>query len=73
VAALNVADVTEEVVDTIEGPHGAADILEIMRPVAGAGTDIEYAVVFAGKRTDFRSLGEAHILANQLTGTADED
>ena len=67
------AEVTEEIVDTIEGPQGTADILEIMRPVSGAGTEIEYAVVYNGKRTDFRSLGEAHILANQLTGANDED
>jgi len=64
--------VTEEIVDTIEGPSGSADILEIMRPVEGAGTEIEYAVVFAGNRTNFRSLGEAHILANQLTGSAED-
>ena len=66
------AEVTEEVVDTIEGPGGSADILEIMRPVAGAGTEIEYAVLFAGNRTNFRSLGEAHVLANQLTGAAED-
>lgn len=65
--------VTEEIVDTIEGPKGSADILEIMRPVEGAGTEIEYSVVFNGERTDFRSLGEAHILANQVTGASDED
>jgi hypothetical protein len=67
-----VAEMTEEVVDTIEGPKGKADIIEIMRPVAGSGVEIEYAVLFDGKRTDFRSLGEAHVLANQLTG-AEED
>lgn len=66
------AEVAEEVVDTIEGPEGSADILEIMRPVEGAGTEIEYAVVFRGTRTDFRSLGEAHIRANQLTGATDD-
>jgi hypothetical protein len=66
------AEVTEEVVDTIEGAGGSADILEIMRPVQGAGTEIEYAVVFNGQRTNFRSLGEAHILANQLTGAAED-
>ena len=66
------AEITEEVVDTIEGPAGSADILEIMRPVQGAGTEIEYAVVFKGNRTNFRSLGEAHILANQLTGASED-
>ena len=65
-------ELTEEVVDTIEGPKGTADILEIMRPVEGSGVEIEYAVVYGGNRTEFRSLGEAHVLANQLTG-ADED
>ena len=66
------AEVTEEIVDTIEGPGGSADILEIMRPVEGAGTEIEYAVVVKGNRTSFRSLGEAHIFANQLTGAAED-
>ena len=66
------AEVTEEIVDTIEGPGGSADILEIMRPVEGAGTEIEYAVMFKGNRTNFRSLGEAHVLANQLTGAAED-
>jgi hypothetical protein len=63
---------SEEVVDTIEGPRGTAEILEIMRP-DGNVVEIEYAVVFGSQRTGFRSLGEAHILANQLTGASDED
>jgi hypothetical protein len=62
---------SEEVVDTIEGPKGSADIVEIMRPAAGNVVEIEYAVVFGSQRTGFRSLGEAHILANQLTGADD--
>ena len=65
-------EVREEIVDTIEGPKGTADILEIMRPVAGSGVEVEYAVVYGGQRTELRSVGEAHALANQLTGT-DED
>jgi hypothetical protein len=64
---------SEEVVDTIEGPKGSAEIVEIMRPTGGSVVEIEYAVVFGGQRTGFRSLGEAHILANQLTGASDED
>jgi len=67
-----VSELTEELVDTIEGAKGTAEILEIMRPVEGSGVEIEYAVVFSGQRTEFKSLGEAHALANQLTG-ADED
>ena len=65
-------ELTEEVVDTIEGPKGTADILEIMRPVEGSGVEVEYAVVFGGRRTDFRSLGEAHALANELTGAGED-
>ena len=64
---------SEEVVDTIEGPNGSADILEIMRPTQGNVVELEYAVVFGSQRTGFRSLGEAHVLANQLTGANDED
>ena len=67
------APVTEEVVDTIEGPRGSADIIEIMRPVEGSGVEVEYAVVFGGQRTEFRSLGEAHVLANQVTGAGEDD
>ena len=66
------AESTEEIVDTIEGPGGSADILEIMRPVPGSGVEIEYVVVFGSQRSTFRSLGEAHILANQLTGAAED-
>jgi hypothetical protein len=64
---------SEEAVTTIEGPNGTADILEIMRPAGSSVVEIEYAVVFGDQRTGFRSLGEAHILANQLTGGGDED
>ncbi len=61
----------EELVDTIDGPHGTADIVEIMRRVDANVVEIEYAVVFGGERTGFRSLGEAHIRAKQLTGAED--
>ena len=51
----------------VEGPRGTAEIYEITVP-AGPVIEVEYAVVFGTERAGFRSLGEAHLHANQLTG-----
>ncbi len=58
----------EEVLITeVEGPRGTAEIYEITLPT-GKIIEVEYAVVFGLERHGFRSLGEAHLHANQLTG-----
>lgn len=61
----------ELLITEIEGPRGTAEIFEVIIPNQEI-MEIEYAVVFAGDRKGVPSLGEAHILANQLTGV-DED
>jgi hypothetical protein len=59
----------EVLITTVDGPKGSAEIYEITLP--GPTIEVEYAVVFGGQRTGFPSLGEAHILANQLAGLSD--
>lgn len=58
----------------VEGPSGTAEIYEVTlasdRP-AGGVLEVEYVVVFAGERHMLPSMGEAHLLANQLTGLDD--
>ena len=62
----------EEVLITeVEGPKGTAEIFEVtLGDVTKADQvlEVEYAVVFGNERTGVPSLGEAHLLANQLTG-----
>jgi hypothetical protein len=64
--------VPEEVLITeIEGPKGTAEIFEVTLgdiTKADQVVEVEYAVVFANERRGVPSLGEAHLLANQLTG-----
>lgn len=59
----------------VEGPSGTAEIFEVTvesdRP-AGGVLEVEYAVVFGGERRTVPSMGEAHLLANQLTGLDDD-
>ncbi len=67
----------EEILITeVEGPKGTAEIFEVTLGDATKADhvlEVEYAVVFAEARTGVPSLGEAHLLANQLTGLDDED
>jgi hypothetical protein len=58
-------------IDTIEGPKGSADIIEVTVARAGGVIDVEYVVVFGGERQAFASMGEAHVAANQLTGAGE--
>ena len=57
----------DELVDTIEGPNGTAEILEVTLP-SSLLTEVEYKVVFGGQETRLPSRGEAHLLANELAG-----
>ena len=58
----------EMLITTVEGPRGTADIFEVVLPNTGKTIEVEYAVVFGQERKGFPSLGEAHLLANELTG-----
>lgn len=60
-------------ITTVEGPKGSADIFEVVLPNTGKTIEVEYTVVFGQERRGFPSLGEAHLLANQLVGAASED
>src|SRR5262249_6143141 len=57
----------EVLIATVKGPKGSVDIFEVTLPSTGA-IEVEYAVVFGDKRTSFPSMGEAHLLADELAG-----
>lgn len=57
-----------EVVATVDGPLGKAEILEIPRAAGDGGQRLEYIVDFNGKEQTFLSLGEAYITAGELSG-----
>ena len=59
-------------ITSVEGPRGAADIFEVTIPNTGPTIEVEYAVVFGQERHGFPSLGEAHLLANELVGIGEE-
>ena len=60
-------DAREESIAEVEGPKGTAEILEVT--IAGERVlEVEYVVMFNGERRGVPSLGEAHLLANQMVG-----
>ncbi len=57
---------------TMEGPNGNAEIFEIVDETADTVSP-EYEVEFQGKVVaTFKTLGEAHALADDLTGLPNE-
>jgi len=69
---VNVPD--EVLLTEVEGPRGTAEIFEVTMPsetTTMGVLEVEYAVVFGGRRESVPSMGEAHLLANQLTGLDD--
>ena len=66
----------EEVLLTeVEGPRGTVEIFEVTIPGTASSKqvlEVEYAVVSGGQRKSVPSMGEAHLLANQLAGLEDE-
>jgi hypothetical protein len=62
----------EELITEVDGPRGRAVIYEIALPGSQI-MEVEYSVDFDGQRRNVQSLGEAHLLANQLTGLDDEN
>jgi hypothetical protein len=68
--------VDEVFLTEVEGPHGTVEIFEVTLPgntSAQQVLEVEYAVVFDGERKSVPSMGEAHLLANQLAGLDQED
>jgi hypothetical protein len=62
----------EELLTEIEGPNGTAVIFEVTLPGTSL-IEVEYKVVFGGQETRFPSMGEAHLLANELVGLKEAD
>jgi hypothetical protein len=60
---------TGEVVATVEGPQGTAEIMEVPQIAGDGGQRLEYVVAFGGQNQTFPSLGEAYITAGELSGT----
>ncbi len=61
----------EELITEVEGPRGTAEIFEVTLGDPSSAEqvlEVEYAVVFNNERQGVPSLGEAHLLADQLTG-----
>ena len=63
----------DSLIATVEGPRGTAEIFEVEVPDTGQTIEVEYAVVFQGQRHGFPSMGEAHLLANELVGVDEAD
>ena len=59
-----------ELIESFAGPHGQADLYEVVKtnPARPYVEDVQYEIVFNGK-SDFRlTVGEASILACELSG-----
>jgi len=54
----------DEPVAVVDGPHGKAEIFEIMTP----NRTMEYHVRFQGQTEVYKNLGEAYITAGQKAG-----
>ena len=57
----------ETLLTEIEGPKGTAEIYEVAT-TNNRVVEVEYVVVFGRERKALPSMGEAHVLANQLAG-----
>lgn len=53
---------------TIEGPLGKADLYEVQKVRPDGATVTEYEVRTGDQVQTFRALGEAYIVAGELTG-----
>lgn len=58
-----------ELVSSVEGPRGKAEIYEHVLMVAGGGQRFEYEVQCQGTSQRFLSLGEAYVTAKELAGS----
>lgn len=63
-------DSTKELLRTFEGPKGKADVYEVVGTEGGrVGVEqVEYEVCFGDEKHVVPSMGEAAILATNLTG-----
>ncbi len=56
------------VVATVEGPKGTAEIHEVPQTAGDGGQRLVYEVHFGGQKQTFPALGEAYIVAGELSG-----
>ena len=59
----------DELVVTVEGPKGTAHVYEVPTNAGDGGMRLEYRVQFGRQTQQFLSLGEAYIVAGELSGT----
>ena len=59
-----------ELVETFEGPHGRAEVYEVVGsdPAHPAVEDVTYEIIFNGRTEVRRTIGEAAIIACELSG-----
>jgi hypothetical protein len=58
----------EELVTSVEGPYGTAEVHERSSPAADGDVRYEYQVRFGGNVETFRTLGEASAVAGERAG-----
>ncbi len=58
----------DELVTTIDGPKGKAEIYEVSTAEASGGQRFSYVVKFGGEKIEIPSLGEAYITAGEMAG-----
>jgi hypothetical protein len=65
-------DQTRELLTVIDGPKGKAEIYEVIKPspkeMALEGQLVEYEVRFGDQTQTFAALGEAYVVAGELSG-----
>lgn len=60
---------TVTLVTEVQGPKGKAEVFEEPETFPGGGQRFTYSVVFNGQKQTFKSMGEAYIVAGELSGT----
>ena len=64
-------EASRELLRTFEGPRGKADVFEIVGTEGRRGVEqVEYEVVYGNDRRMVGTMGEAAIIATELTGEA---
>ena len=58
----------DELVTTIDGPNGKAEIYEVSTSEASGGQRFSYIVKFGAEKIEIPSLGEAYITAGEKAG-----
>ena len=58
----------DQLVTTVEGPKGKAEIYEVSKPEPSGGQRFSYIVKFGSESEEIPSLGEAYITAGEKAG-----